>query len=134
MSTPDRVLLDTSVVIALPDIDDLGPLADAEPLVSTVTIAELSFGLDVTDPVERLLRSQRLDAVVREFTVIPFDLDAARLYGTLAAAVRRIGRNPRPRRLDLQIAATAASRSVPLLTRNAADFVGLERLLTVAGT
>lgn len=131
MSTPERIVLDTSIVIALPDVADLGPWADAEPMVSTVTVAELAYGLEVDDPVERWVRTQRHDAVIRELTVVPFDLAAARVYGTLAAAVRRAGRNPPPRRMDLQIAATAASLSAPLLTRNAADFAGLDRLLTV---
>ncbi|WP_244194529.1 hypothetical protein [Amycolatopsis echigonensis] len=55
------------------------------------------------------------------------------MYGTAAALVRRFGRDRRPRRMDLQIAATAAVQRIPLLTRNPKDFVGLDRLLTVVG-
>lgn len=40
-----------------------------------------------------------------------------------------IGRNPRPRRLDLRIAATAAAAHLPLLTWNPKDFLGVERLV-----
>jgi predicted nucleic acid-binding protein len=43
--------------------------------------------------------------------VLPFDMPAARLYGTMAALVKRSGREPRPRRMDLQIAATAAAKN-----------------------
>jgi predicted nucleic acid-binding protein len=53
------------------------------------------------------------------------------VVGAAASLVRSAGRNPRPRRPDLQIAATAAAARVPLLTTNPADFTGLERLVTV---
>jgi predicted nucleic acid-binding protein len=100
-------------------------------VVSAVTVAELAFGLDVDDLVERRARTDRFYAVLREMSVLPFDLAAARLYGTLVALVRRAGRNPRPRRTDLQIAATAGAHALPLVTRNPADFVGLERLVPI---
>jgi predicted nucleic acid-binding protein len=63
--------------------------------------------------------------------VLAFDRQAAEVYGTMAAAIRRAGRNPRPRRLDLQIAATTAAHSIPLITRDLNGFTGLERLLDV---
>jgi predicted nucleic acid-binding protein len=62
---------------------------------------------------------------------LPFDADAARLYGRVFAAVQAAGRNARPRLADLLIAATAAANGLSLFTRNANDFVGLERLLAV---
>lgn len=124
------VLLDTSVLIDLERID-LGEYAGAEARVSAISIAELAFGLEATDPVERLARRQRYEAILQAFDIIPFGLDAATIYGTLAAMVRDAGRNPRPRRMDLQIAATAVTQRVPLLTRNPGDFASLERLLTV---
>ncbi|WP_235078995.1 hypothetical protein [Amycolatopsis orientalis] len=55
------------------------------------------------------------------------------MYGTAAALVRQFGRDSRPLRMDLQIAATAAVQRIPLLTRNPKDFIGLDRLLTVVG-
>ncbi|WP_199431709.1 type II toxin-antitoxin system VapC family toxin [Qaidamihabitans albus] len=130
MTGPAEVLLDTCAVIDLERLD-LGSLADARPLVSAVTIAELAYGLDVDDPIERSARTERYYAALRRFEVVPFDAAAAKVYGTMAALVRRAGRSPRPRRLDLQIAATAAANGLPLLTGNAADFTGLDRLLDV---
>lgn len=123
-------MLDTSVVIDLGSVD-LGAYTSAPAVLSTVTIAELSYGLDVDDPVDRLARSRRLERALTVFEILPFDVDAACLYGTLAALVRRNGRNTRPRRLDLQIAATAAVHELPLLTRNPADFADVVRLLKV---
>lgn len=40
-------------------------------------------------------------------------------------------RDPRPRRLDLMIAAIASSRGLPLYTRNANDFSHLEGTVDV---
>ncbi|WP_436495979.1 PIN domain-containing protein [Actinokineospora sp. HUAS TT18] len=124
------VLLDTSVIVDLDHID-LGERASAAGFVSSVTVAELANGLDIDDPIERAVRADRYYATLDQFDVLAFDLSAAKLYGTMAALVRRSGRNPRPRWMDLQIAATAAARGLPLLTRNLADFRGLERVLDV---
>lgn len=126
----DLLLLDTCAVIDLENLD-LGDFRDASPVVSAITVAELNYGLDADDPLERHVRAERLAAVLDRFPVLPFDLAEAKIYGTLAALVRRAGRDPRPRRLDLQIAATAVTNSLPLVTRNEKDFAGLDRLLQV---
>jgi predicted nucleic acid-binding protein len=95
--------------------------------VSAVTVAELGYGMDVVDPIRRLDRTERFYAVLDHFEVLAFDTAAAKIHATMAALVRRNGRNPRPRRMDLQIA--AAAHLMSLLTRNGMDFAGLERLL-----
>lgn len=130
MTGLDRALLDTSALIDLGK-PGLRLPAVAAPAVSAVTIGELAYGLDTADPVERGVRLDRYQAVVENFEVLPFDFAAAKTYGVLASLVRAAGRDPRPRRMDLQIAATAAVGGMPLLTRNAKDFVGLERVVTV---
>jgi len=57
---------------------------------------------------------------------------AARAYGRLYAEVASGGRKTRRRRaIDLLIAATALAADLPLLTRNASDFEGLDRLIGV---
>jgi predicted nucleic acid-binding protein len=132
MTLLDGVLLDTSVIIDLDRIE-FGDLALTPALISTVSVAELGFGLDVDDPVERAARNERYYTILNQFRTVPFDLAAAKQYGVLASLVRRIGRNPRPCRMDLQIAATAVANGVPLLTGNPKDFVGLERVVQVVG-
>ena len=126
----DRVLLDTCVLIQLEKLD-LGDFVQSEPLVSAISIAELAFGLDTADPVQRHARTERFYAIVNRFEIVSFGVAAAKAYGTLATLVRQHGRNPRPRRLDLQIAATAAASSVPMLTTNPADFEGLDQVVKV---
>ncbi|MGH3601178.1 MAG: PIN domain-containing protein [Pseudonocardiaceae bacterium] len=130
MNRAVRVLLDTSVIIDLAGVE-LGVHASAEPAVSVVSLGELAYGLDIDDPIERRARTERYQAVRDQFAVLAFDSRAAEIYGTMAAVIRRAGRNPRSRRMDLQIAATAAAHSIPLITRDVDGFTGFERLLDV---
>lgn len=115
---------------------DLG-LIDAEvlpdyPELTAVTLAELHQGVAMAkDAATRAARTEVLGAAVSEFEPLPFDGDAAARYGTLVALVISAGQDPRPRRMDLMIAAIASSRGLPLFTRNAADFKGLDSVLTV---
>ncbi|MGH3939792.1 MAG: type II toxin-antitoxin system VapC family toxin [Pseudonocardiaceae bacterium] len=125
-----RVLLDTSVIIDPPS-QGTASFADVVS-VSAVTVGELHYGVGASaDPVEQLYRRQRLQLVLDTSDVLPFDADVAESYGLLANVVRQAGRNPRPRRMDLLIAATAVRHRFALATRNAADLRHLERVLTV---
>lgn len=130
---PDRLprgLLDTSVVIDLHRIP-----ADALPVqvaVSAVTMAELAAGPSAaTDDSERARRQDRLQRAEAAFEPLPVDTEAARAYGRVYAAVRGHGRKPRNRFADLLIAAVALANALPVLTRNAADFAGLEDLIDI---
>jgi len=122
-----KALLDTSVVIG----PDLGPLP-GELAISAVTLAELHFGVLVTDdPSVRAERLRRLSVLHRRFDALPVDDGVAASYGQLAAAVRAAGRQPRARAMDLLIAATAHAHGARLYTRNAGDLVGLDDLVEV---
>ncbi|MGC5410073.1 type II toxin-antitoxin system VapC family toxin, partial [Streptomyces sp. DT225] len=70
-------------------------------------------------------------AAVADFEPLPFDGEAAARYGSLVSMTLAAGRDPRPRRMDLMIAAIASAGELPLFTRNAGDFKGLEGVLTV---
>jgi predicted nucleic acid-binding protein len=127
---PRRVLLDTSVVIDFPAAQ-VAEVAD-EVAVSAVTIGELQYGVTAAaDPLTQLHRRRRVQAVLDRFEVLSFDVTTAEYYGALATLVRQYGRDPRPRRMDLQIAATAARHGLTLLTRNGSDLTGLESALAV---
>ncbi|MDA2813320.1 type II toxin-antitoxin system VapC family toxin [Nocardiopsis sp. RSe5-2] len=127
---PETGVLDTCVLI------DAGALApDAlphYPMVTAITLVELHQGIAMAkDPAEKAKRTEKLQTVVAQFDPIPFDARAAARYGTLAALIVAAGRNPKPRRMDLMIAATASSRGLPLFTRNIEDFKGLGDAVTV---
>ncbi|MFJ9844560.1 type II toxin-antitoxin system VapC family toxin [Kitasatospora sp. NPDC101155] len=121
-----RGLLDTCVVIDLPQIDPQFLPVDAA--LSSIVLAELAQGVAMAkDPVQMLARAQRLADAEAEFAALPFDREAARRFGTLVALTLQAKRDPRPRRMDLMIAAIAAAHGLPLYTRNGADFAGLEQ-------
>ena len=119
-----HALLDTCVLIDL-ERTELGVYEDAVLVASAISVGELAFGVDMgSDPEARQIRLRK---VLASMEIIPFGVEEAKLYGVLATLVRAVGRNPRPRRLDVQIAATAAARRLPLLTHNADDFRGIGR-------
>ncbi len=121
-------LLDTSVVIAIGEIDP-GRLP-VSTAIAAVTLAELSAGPHATDdPAERARRQDRLQWARETWEALPFDAAAARAYGRVYAASRSRGRTSRARVADLMIAATALSRGLPLYTRNPSDFEALETLV-----
>lgn len=125
----DHALLDTSVVIDYPAQSVAAHAASAA--VSTITLAELAYGLHSSDPLVNAAREQRYHWITSTFDPIPFDADAARTYGALCASVRAAGRDPKPRRFDLLIAAAAVALRIPLITRNAKDFRGIHDALTL---
>ncbi len=122
-------LLDTSAVIEPPTV---AAVEHYDLAISVVTIAELHYGITANDdPMNQTYRRQRVADTIDQFDVLPFDIPTAEYYGALATLVRQHGRNPRARRLDLQIAATAVRHGLALLTRNGADFDGLETAVAV---
>jgi predicted nucleic acid-binding protein len=128
---PPRGLVDTSVVIDMERIDPAD--LPVEIAISAITLAELAAGPHATtDPVERARRQDRLQRVEATFDPLPVDVEVARAFGRIYAAVATAGRKARGRRaFDLLIAATAVAANLPLYTRNPDDFAGLPDLLKV---
>ncbi|MXZ25346.1 MAG: type II toxin-antitoxin system VapC family toxin [Caldilineaceae bacterium SB0665_bin_21] len=128
------MLLDTNVVSELirkvPEPAVVSWVSD-HPLddlfFSAVSEAELRYGAAI------LPTGRRRDTLFLEIEtmlrdafgdrVLPFDSDAARAYGHIAATRRSAGRPIAP--ADCQIAAIAASRSMVVATRNIRDFEGM---------
>ncbi len=130
MTEVQKGLLDTSVVIDH-DVVEPGSLPD-ESAIAAVTLAELAAGPHAShDEQERARRQDRLQWAATTWDPLPFDAAAARMYGLVFAATKRAGRSSRARLADLLIASTAAANGLPLYTRNPADFVGLEEIVTV---
>lgn len=130
MTEPRKGLLDTSVVIDH-DVVEPGSLPD-ESAIAAVTLAELAAGPHASpDEQERARRQDRLQWAATTWDPLPFDATAARMYGLVFAATKRAGRSGRARLADLLIASTAAANGLPLYTRNPADFIGLEEIVTI---
>ncbi len=135
----ERGLLDTNVVLLRHRVDP-AELPD-EMAISAITLAELSAGTHLVrsndeqsaydEHEERARRIDTLQRVESEFEPIPFEAEAARIYGQLTAGAVAVGRTPRRRVVDLMIAATAITEDLPLYTTSPDTFVGLGGLLTV---
>ena len=123
-----RTLFDTCVVSALRHDNReervrnrLLLLAPADCYLSAVTLGELHFGI------ERMAAGRKRQALtvwlarielIFEGRILPFDKDAARMWGLLLAAGRTLPLE------DAQIAATALCWDMRLATRNVRDFEG----------
>lgn len=131
MTAHTEGLLDTNAVIALPRLRDPSALP-ARPMISAVTLAELSVGPLVTDDRDERARRQRhLQRAEADFEPLPFDADAARAFGQVAASLRRAGRKPAARTYDAMIAAIAIANGLPLYTTNPRDFGRIEGLAVI---
>lgn len=134
-----RGMLDTNIMILRQWIDP-GELPE-EMAISAITLAELSAGPHqvrsnaeqdaYNEHAERARRLEILQRAESEFDPVPFEAEAARIYGRVAAAVVASGRSPRRRIADLLIAATAIAEQLPLFTTNPDDFLGLDTILDI---
>ena len=94
--------------------------------LSTVVIGELLSGAHLLpDGRRKQAFLAGYDGLVAAHAdrIIPFDLTAARFYGSVLAYQERAGRNPGT--ADTQIAASALARGMTLATRNTRHFKGL---------
>jgi tRNA(fMet)-specific endonuclease VapC len=104
----------------------------AEPLITTVTLAELSVGpLVARDDAVRAARQAQLQEAEADFDPLPFDRASARAFGGVAASLRRAGRETSARAYDALIAAIAMANDLTVYTCNADDFDGIDGLEVV---
>ena len=115
-------LIDTSIWIAV----------ERGRYLSPINVAELQFGID-------MLRSgapkQRAAVALRRMRRKPqlrITVETAEVFGSLAATLKRSGRDTAHRINDLWLAAQAIQRNFTLLTSNPKDFQDIPRLNVVA--
>lgn len=129
-SQRERGVLDTSTVIMLPQTDPA--FLPDEPLITAVTLAELSVGpLVASTDAERAARQAHVQQAEADFDPLPFDAQAARAFGRVAASLRSAGRKASARAYDAMIAATALANDLPVYTCNPDDFAGIDGLKVV---
>jgi tRNA(fMet)-specific endonuclease VapC len=132
--THERGILDTSTLVLLRRLGDARALP-AEPMITAVTLAELTVGpLVARERDERARRQAHLQQAETDFVALPFDADAARAFGSVATSLRSSGRKVSARGYDALIAAIAIANDLPVYTCNPADFEGIDRLEVVAVT
>lgn len=127
-------ILDTSTLILLGRLTDTDALPD-EPIITTVTLAELSVGpLVASTADERTARQAYVQQAEADFDPLPFDTAAARSFGRVVASLHQSGRKPAARTYDAMIAAIAMSADIPIHTCNPRDFAGIDGLTVIAVT
>lgn len=125
------ILLDTNVISELmktaPSLKVMRWLDDQEVtqlFISTITIAEISYGLQVLPDGNRRRSLETLfeKAIDRSFKyrILSFDEPAAYIYGELMGKRKKVGRPLSI--LDGQIAAIALTNGTSIATRNIRDF------------
>ena len=124
-------ILDTSTLLLLANLSETDRLPD-EPLITVITLAELSVGpLVATSDAERAARQSHLQQAEADFEPLPFDIAAARAFGRVAAELRQSGRKPAARSYDAMIAAIALAHDLPVHTSNPSNFRGIGGLHVV---
>ncbi|MBG6180476.1 PIN domain-containing protein [Arthrobacter sp. CAN_A1] len=121
-----KAIFDTNLLIA-----NVVPAVPEEIGISTISHAELHYGVLVANEAQRALRLRRLAAIESRFSALPVDSEVARNYGLISHLFAESGRKPQARSFDLLIAATAMTHEAILYTRNIRDFIGLASVLDV---
>lgn len=125
------IVIDTNVVSefmtsapAQPVLDWLNSQDAAQLYLTTISIAEIGFGLRVMPEGQRrrLLtdRFEQFLAAAFSSRVLSFDEDAARIYGDIRGHRREVGRPMSA--FAAQIAAIARRQGFAVATRNVEDF------------
>ncbi len=128
------IVLDTNIIsellLPVPQPAVVDWLADQSPaaiFTTTVTEAEILYGLRLLPdgPRRRELEAAILPIFTQDLAgrVLPFDREAADVYGSIATERRKAGRPIS--QFDAQIASITVSRGAALATRNVADFEGV---------
>lgn len=114
-------LIDTNIAIHARDGTEsvLGKLAqhDGDILLSALSLAELQRGL-YRNAELTALRHARLDVLLRDIPVLPFDAAAAEAYGKIIAQCGWV----KGRDFDRMIAGHALATSSVLITDKTSDF------------
>jgi predicted nucleic acid-binding protein len=125
------IILDTNVVSEVmkprPDLavqSWLTKLDDAPLTTTTITIAEVEFGLQrLPNGARKMALYSRFENFISALTILALDETAARQAGRLRARREASGRVSSPS--DMLIAGIAYAVEADLATRNVRDFEGL---------
>lgn len=122
------ILLDTNVVVAFLNGDNLILKNIKEEInriaLSSLVVAELDYGAKVSQRAkENLEKLYRFIGVVQ---VVPFDIECAKIFGTIKSKLRSIGKPTGE--VDALIAATAMAYKAALATANRKHFENIEGL------
>jgi predicted nucleic acid-binding protein len=119
------LLIDSNVLIEVERshrlLSELITDGEDDPKISSITAAEILFGVYRADsPERRQFREHFVSEVFSLFGVVPFDLSAARIHAEIRAQLTSTGLLIGSH--DLIIAATALANDCAVLTDNVREF------------
>lgn len=120
-------LIDTSLWIAVERgalaAADIHAITRQDPVyLSPVNVAEIRFGVEMLRPGPQRQRATAMLRRLRRKPQLRITIETSETFGTLAAKLKKAGRDPHVRVNDLWLAAQAIERDFRLLTSNAKDF------------
>jgi len=92
--------------------------------MSSITLAALRYG--VAKSAQREKNAKALESFVAPLVIVPFDEEAALVYGGIRAALEKAGKPIGS--MDMLIAAHAVSLGIPLATNNIREFLRIPAL------
>ena len=122
------ILLDTNVVIAFFNgnktvLERIQAQIDRITL-STLVIAELDYGAKASQKAKENL--EKLDRFVDIVRVVPFNLECAKIFGSIKSKLRKLGKPTGE--MDAMIAATSMAHKAILITGNRKHIENIEGL------
>ncbi len=123
-------LLDTNIISYwmrgdLPLIKKLKSRSPSELSLSTITLAEIYYGIEKS-PVKKKERRAKIEQIKSQLEIYPFNEAAAEKYGIIRTSLEKQGQPISER--DLQIAAIALANKLCVVTHNAKEFSRIARL------
>lgn len=124
-----KYMLDTNICIFIIKKNEnvlslLKKIDFKEICISSITLSELEYGVAKSMHSEK--NQKALDAFVYNFSILPFDSNAAHEYGKIRANLEKIG-SPIGG-MDMLIAAHAKSQKLILVTNNTKEFIRVNGL------
>ena len=126
------VLLDTNIVSYLfkndTRVQTYAPhLLNNELAIAIMTVAELLQWAAIRN--WGIAQTQRLEAAMNTYTILPVDIETCRWWATIRAQRRFAGQPIAPQ--DAWIAATALRYNLPLITHNPSDYQQIAALTII---
>jgi len=122
------VLLDTNIIVAFFNGDNLVLKNIKDEInriaLSSLVVAELDYGAKISHRTKENL--ERLYRFIDVVQVVPFDIECAKIFGTIKSKLRSIGKPTGE--VDALIAATAMAYKATLATANRKHFENIEGL------
>ena len=106
-------------------IDKIKSKSPGDLALSTVTMAEIYYGIEKSPNIKKL-RREKIETICTQLEIFPFDEPAALKYGVIRAHLEKQGMVISER--DLQIAAIAMANRLRVVTHNTKEFNRINNL------